>query len=156
MNWIDKKHGVNNNYYNNKQHNCHKRTKHQSMKDLLPCILVTAPMFHAEMFELKAELRNTAQTTAGRTNSGGREEAVRNSINEKNKLSTNNNYNNKQNNCHKRSITRWKTHCFSYWSRPPCSMPRCPNWRLYWSRTLHKQYQVKQQVEGGGDDEFNK
>ena len=30
--------------------------KHQSMKDLLNAILVTAPVFHAEMSELKAEL----------------------------------------------------------------------------------------------------
>ena len=42
------------------------------MKDLLPDIEVTAPVFHAEMSELKAELRNTTQTTAGRTTSGGR------------------------------------------------------------------------------------
>ena len=30
--------------------------KHRSMKDLLNLILVTAPVFHAEMSELKAEL----------------------------------------------------------------------------------------------------
>ena len=30
--------------------------KHHSMKDLLPSIVVTAPVFHAEMSELKAEL----------------------------------------------------------------------------------------------------
>ena len=70
-NSINKKHGVNNNNYNNKQHNCHKRTKNQSMEDLLVCIVVTAPVFHAEMFELKAELWNTTQTKAGRTTSGG-------------------------------------------------------------------------------------
>ena len=45
------------------------------MKVLLLDIVVTAPVFHAEMSELKAELsRNTAQTTEGRTtNSEGRE-----------------------------------------------------------------------------------
>ena len=37
--------------------------KHQSMKDSLSPILVTAPVFHAEMSELKAELEwNTTQT----------------------------------------------------------------------------------------------
>ena len=65
--------GVNNNNYN-KQNHCHKQKKHRSIKDLLAAILVTAPVFHAEMSELKAELEmNTAQTTAGRTTkSGGR------------------------------------------------------------------------------------
>ena len=76
MNSINKKHGVNNNNYNNKQHNCHKQKKHHSMKDLLLCIVVTAPVFHAEMFELKAELDwNTTQTKAGRTTKW-REEAA--------------------------------------------------------------------------------
>jgi len=43
------------------------------MKDLLPCIEVTAPVSHFEMSELKAEFdSNTTQTTAGRTTSGGR------------------------------------------------------------------------------------
>ena len=43
------------------------------MKDLLPCIEVTAPVFHFEMSELKAEFDwNTTQATAGRTTSGGR------------------------------------------------------------------------------------
>ena len=56
MNSINKKQGVNNNNYNNKQNSCHKRKKHRSMKDLLSYIVVTAPVFHAEMFELKAEL----------------------------------------------------------------------------------------------------
>ena len=46
--------------------------KHHSMKDLLSYIEVTAPVFHFEMSELKTELRNTTQTTAGRTTSGGR------------------------------------------------------------------------------------
>ena len=51
------------------------------MKDLLCSIVVTAPVFHAEMSELKAELeRNTTQTTAGRTTKW-REEAAMNSIN---------------------------------------------------------------------------
>ena len=73
MNSINKKHGVNNNNYNNKQHNCHKQKKHQSMKDSQYIIEVTAPVFHAEMSELKAELDwNTTQTTSGRTQSGGR------------------------------------------------------------------------------------
>jgi hypothetical protein len=72
MNSINKKHGVNNNKSNNKQNNRHKEKKHQSMKDLLPCIEVVAPVFHAEMSELKAELVwNTTQTVAGRTISGG-------------------------------------------------------------------------------------
>jgi hypothetical protein len=48
------------------------------MKDLLPYILATAPVFHAEMSELKAELcANTTQTTAGRTTKW-REEAAMN------------------------------------------------------------------------------
>ena len=55
-NSIIKKHGVNNNNYNNKQNNCHNQKKHHSMKDLLSDIEVTAPVFHAEMSELKAEL----------------------------------------------------------------------------------------------------
>ena len=39
-----------------------KQKKHQSMKDLLFNIVVTAPVFHAEMSELKAELDwNTRQ-----------------------------------------------------------------------------------------------
>ena len=50
--------------------------KHQLMKDLLPCIVVTAPVFHAEMSELKAVLDlNTTQSTAGRTTKW-REEAA--------------------------------------------------------------------------------
>jgi len=54
--------------------NCHNQKKHRSMKDLLYPILITAPVFHAEMSELKAELeRNTTQTKAGRTTiCGGR------------------------------------------------------------------------------------
>tara|TARA_B110000091_G_scaffold116146_1_gene125304 strand:- start:29 stop:259 length:231 start_codon:yes stop_codon:yes gene_type:complete len=58
------------------------------MKDSLYLIFITAPVFHAEMSELKAELVwNTTQTKAGRpTNSGG--EAAMNSINKKNKVST--------------------------------------------------------------------
>ena len=65
------------------------------MKDLLPCILITAPVFHAEMSELKAELdMNTTQSTAGRTTKW-REEAAMNSINKKYGVN-NNNYNNKQ------------------------------------------------------------
>ena len=80
MNLINKKHGVNNNNYNNKQNNCHKRKKHRSMKDLLPYIEVTAPVFHAEMSELKAECANTTQTKAGRTTieqqSGGRRRRI--------------------------------------------------------------------------------
>ena len=73
MNSTKKKHGVNNNNYANKQHNCHKQKKHQSMKDLLCDIEVTAPVFHAEMSELKAEFDwNTTQTKAGGTTSGGR------------------------------------------------------------------------------------
>ena len=49
------------------------QTKDQTMKDLLTSIMVTAPVFHAEMSELKAELdRNTTQTKEGRTTSGGR------------------------------------------------------------------------------------
>ena len=48
------------------------------MKDLLFSIEVTAPVFHAEMSELKAELEwNTKQTTAGgttRVEGGGGEE----------------------------------------------------------------------------------
>ena len=46
--------------------------KHHSMKDLLSSIVVTAPVFHFEMSKLKFECWNTAQITAGRTNSGGR------------------------------------------------------------------------------------
>jgi hypothetical protein len=70
---LKKKHGVNNNNYNNKQHNCHIQKNHHAMKYLLESILVTAPVFHFEMSELKAELDwNTTQTTAGRTTSGGR------------------------------------------------------------------------------------
>jgi hypothetical protein len=43
------------------------------MKDLLYPISITAPVFHAEMSELKADAYwNTAQTKAGRTPSGGR------------------------------------------------------------------------------------
>ena len=58
----------------NKQHNCHKQNKHQSLKDLLYREVETAPVSHAEMTELKAELdSNTTQTKAGRTTtSGGR------------------------------------------------------------------------------------
>ena len=47
------------------------------MKDLLLCIEVTAPVFHFEMSELKADFSNTTQTTAGRTQKvegGGGEE----------------------------------------------------------------------------------
>ena len=52
-----KKHDVNNNNYNNnKQHNCHKQKKRHSMRNLLEDIEVTAPVFHFEMSELKAEL----------------------------------------------------------------------------------------------------
>ena len=95
-----KKHGVNNSNYNNKQHNWHKRKKHHSMKDLLWPIEVTAPVFHAEMSELKAELdRNTTQTTAGRTTSEGRRWR---GIQEIKKHGVNNNNNNKQHNRHKR------------------------------------------------------
>ena len=42
------------------------------MKDLLWFMSITAPVSHAEMSELKAELENTTQATAGRTTSGGR------------------------------------------------------------------------------------
>jgi hypothetical protein len=42
MNSINKKYDVNNNNYNNKQHNCHKQKKHRLMNDLLFCIMVTA------------------------------------------------------------------------------------------------------------------
>ena len=58
------------------------------MKDSLYFIFITAPVFHAEMSELKAELSaNTTQTKAGRTTKW-REEAAMNSINKKNMVST--------------------------------------------------------------------
>ena len=142
---------------NNKQNNC-KQKKDLSMKDLLAYIEVTAPVFHAEMSELKAELEwNTAQTTAGgTTNSGGRRERwiqeIKSMMSTTTITTTNNTIATNE-----RSINLWKTYCKPYWSRLPCSISKCPNWRLYLSRTLHKQQQVEQQqVEGGGGDEFNK
>jgi hypothetical protein len=64
--------GVNNNKLQQQGNNFHKQRKHLSVKDLLCDIPVTAPVFHAEMSELKAVFaRNTTQTTAGRTTSGG-------------------------------------------------------------------------------------
>ena len=56
MNCKKIKKSVNNNNYNNKQNSCHKEKKHLSVKDLLSGILVTAPVFHFEMSELKAVL----------------------------------------------------------------------------------------------------
>ena len=86
------------------------------MEDLLLYILVTAPVFHAEMSELKAEAdsntTNKSRTTI--VKEGGGEEFNKYGVNNNNSSSNSNNNNN-------------KTYCFSYWLRPPCSMPKCPN-----------------------------
>ena len=63
MNWINKKKEERCQQQHTNNITWHKqKTQHSIVKDLLDCILVTAPVFHFEMSELKAEFwKNTAQ-----------------------------------------------------------------------------------------------